>query len=119
MSHRNARLTLHGRRLIIRRHRAGWKQSHIAEAMGVSRKCVKTWIDRYAAEGEAGLADRSSRPHRIPRRTPPEVEQQVLTARQEHRRGPDWIGAESASPRARQPGSCAATGCRICASWTR
>ena len=94
MSHRNARLTLHGRRLIIRRHRAGWKQSHIAEAMGVSRKCVKTWIDRYAAEGEAGLADRSSRPHRIPRRTPPEVEQQVLTARQEHRRGPDWIGAE-------------------------
>ena len=25
------------------------------DAMGVSRKCVRTWIDRYAAEGEAGL----------------------------------------------------------------
>ena len=42
--------------------------------MGVSRKCVKTWIDRYAAEGEAGLIDRSSRPHSMPTRTSPDVE---------------------------------------------
>ena len=56
MSHRNARLTVHGRLLIVQRHRQGWPQAHIAKAMGVSRKCVKTWIDRYAAEGEAGLA---------------------------------------------------------------
>ncbi|SEP38095.1 leucine-zipper of insertion element IS481 [Amycolatopsis saalfeldensis] len=37
--------------------------------MGISRKCVKTWLDRYAAEGEPGLRDRSSRPHSSPRRT--------------------------------------------------
>jgi transposase len=55
VSHRNARLTVHGRLLIVERHRAGWKQAHIASAMGISRKCVKTWIDRYEAEGEAGL----------------------------------------------------------------
>ena len=40
--------------LIVERHRAGWAQAHIAKAMGISRKCVKTWVDRYAAEGEAG-----------------------------------------------------------------
>ena len=54
MSHRNARLTVHGRLLIVRRHQARWKQAHIAAAMGVSRKCVKPWIDRFDAEGEAG-----------------------------------------------------------------
>lgn len=54
MAHANARLTVHGRRLIIERARAGWKQAHIAAAMGVSRRCVKRWIERYRAEGEAG-----------------------------------------------------------------
>ncbi len=62
MSHGSARLTVHGRLLIVQRHQAGWRQAHIAAAMGVSRKCVKTWIDRYAAEGEPGLRDRSSVP---------------------------------------------------------
>jgi transposase InsO family protein len=98
VSHRNARLTFHGRLLIVRRHRAGWKQAHIAAAMGVSRKCVRTWIDRYAAEGEAGLQDRSSRPHSMPTRTPAEVEQRVLQGRREHRRGQDWLGAELGVP---------------------
>jgi leucine-zipper of insertion element IS481 len=30
--------------------------------MGISRKCVKKWIDRHDAEGESGLHGRSSRP---------------------------------------------------------
>ena len=37
MAHANARLTVHGRRLIIERARAGWKQAHIAAAMAVAR----------------------------------------------------------------------------------
>jgi transposase InsO family protein len=82
----------------VQRYRAGWPQAHIAKAMGISRKCVRTWLDRYAIEGEGGLHDRSSRPHRSPRRTPAEVEQQVLTLRGRERRGPDWIGAELAVP---------------------
>ena len=32
--------------------------------MGVSRQCAHRWVARYDAEGEAGLMDRSSRPHR-------------------------------------------------------
>ena len=98
MSHRNARLTVHGRMLIVQRHRAGWKQAHIAAAMGVSRKCVKTWIERHEAEGEAGLENRSSRPHSMPTRATLEVEQSVLAARAEHRDGPDVLGPKVGVP---------------------
>ncbi|WP_422934439.1 IS481 family transposase [Sinomonas sp. P47F7] len=98
MSHRNARLTVHGRRLIIERHRSGWKQAHIAAAMGISRKCVRTWILRYEAEGEAGLETRSSRPRSMPTRTAPEVEQRVLAARAERREGPDVLGPKVGVP---------------------
>ena len=100
MSHGSARTSLYGRRLIVERYLAGWPQAHIARAMGVSRKCVKTWIDRYTAEGEVGLIDRSSRPHSMPTKTGPDVEQQVLDLRLRERRGQDWIGAElGLSPR--------------------
>ncbi|MGY1749258.1 IS481 family transposase [Modestobacter sp. SYSU DS0511] len=98
MSHGNARLTVHGRKLIVDRHRAGWRQAHIAAAMGVSRKCVRTWIARHAAEGKTGLADRSSRPHCTPTRTSVEVEDRIIELRDRERRGPDWIGAELGVP---------------------
>jgi transposase InsO family protein len=98
VAHRNARTTIHGRRLIVARHRAGWAQAHIAAAMGISRKCVRTWISRYAAEGEAGLADRSSRPHTSPARTPAEVEDRIVDLRGRERRGPAWLGAELGVP---------------------
>ena len=98
MSHGNARTTVHARRLIVSRHQAGWPQAHIAKAMGVSRNCVRKWLDRYEQEGEAGLCDRSSRPHSSPRRTSAEVEQRIMKARRQSRRGPDWIGAELGMP---------------------
>lgn len=98
VSHRNARTTFHGRLLIVQRHQQGWKQAHIAAALGISRKCVHTWISRHAAQGEPGLWDRSSRPHRSPRRTTPDVEQQVVAARRAHRRGQDWLGPELGIP---------------------
>jgi transposase InsO family protein len=98
VSHGNARLTFHGRKLIVERHRAGWRQAHIAAAMGVSRKCVRTWITRYEAEGEAGLVDRSSRPHSSPRRTAAAVEDRIVELRRRERRGPAWIGAELGVP---------------------
>ena len=98
MSHANARTTFHGRLLIVARHQAGWRQAHIAAAMGISRKCVRTWITRFDDEGEAGLADRSSRPHTSPKRTPVEVENRIIELRGKERRGPDWIGAELGVP---------------------
>ena len=98
MSHGSARLTVYGRRLIVERYQAGWPQAHIAAAMGVSRKCVKTWIDRFAAEGEAGLVTRSSRPYSMPTKTSDEVEQKVLAARAAHREGPDVLGPKIGVP---------------------
>ena len=98
VAHGNARTTVYGRQLIVARHQAGWRKAHIAAAMGLSRKCVRTWITRYEAEGEAGLADRPSRPHTMPTRTPVEVEDRILELRRAERRGPDWIGAELGVP---------------------
>jgi transposase InsO family protein len=91
MSHGNARTTFHGRLLIVERSLAGWPKAHIATAMGISRKCVRTWVDRYVAEGEVGLHDRSSRPHSMPTRTPAALEGQIVALRRAERRGQDWI----------------------------
>jgi transposase InsO family protein len=63
-----------------------------------SRQCVSKWVKRYQAEGEDGLHDRSSRPHRLPSRTCERVEQRVLAAREAHRKGPDWLGPELGIP---------------------
>jgi transposase InsO family protein len=98
VSHASARTTFHGRLLMVRRHQAGWPKAHIAAAMGVSRKCVKTWVDRFVTEGEDGLVDRSSRPHRTPTRTPAQLEERIVELRRRERRGPDWIGAELGVP---------------------
>ena len=87
-SHGDARTTVQGRKLIVARYKAGWRQAHIAAAMGISRKCVRTWITRYKAEGEAGLADRSSRPHTSPTRTPTEVEDRIVVVRTSEGKGP-------------------------------
>ncbi len=82
------------RLLIIDRHRAGWPQAHIAKAMGISRRCVAKWISRFESEGEAGLADRSSRPHSSPSRTSAAVEASIVELRTRERRGRDWVAAE-------------------------
>ena len=99
MSHRNARLNFRGRQLLVHRVRTeGWAVAHAAKAQGVSRQCAHRWVARFDAEGEDGLHDRSSRPHTSPRRTPPEVEEQILASRVVERRGQDWIGPELGIP---------------------
>jgi transposase InsO family protein len=79
---------------MVQRYQAGWAKARIAEAMGVSRKCVHTWISRFEADGEAGLFDRSSRPHSMPTRTPRGLENQIVAWRRRHRCGPEEIGAK-------------------------
>jgi transposase InsO family protein len=60
--------------------------------MQVSRATATKWWRRYRAEGEAGLADRSSRPRRSPARTPAKVEKRVLRLRRSRKLGPARIG---------------------------
>jgi transposase InsO family protein len=99
VSHRNARLTFHGRLMLVQRVLVDERPvAHVAKELGVSRQCGHKWVARYRAEGEAGLWDRSSRPHRMPTRTPVEVEHRVLSARREQRRGPDRLGPELGVP---------------------
>jgi transposase InsO family protein len=99
VAHRNARLTVHGRRLIVHRVRElGMPVAHVAKAMGVSRQCAHRWIARFDDEGDTGLHDRSSRPHSMPTRTPADIEARTVAARTEHRRGQDWLGSELGVP---------------------
>jgi len=51
VSHRNARLTFHGRLLLVRRVREqGMPVAHVAKAMGVSRQCGPYWLGRFESE---------------------------------------------------------------------
>ncbi len=92
MSHRNARLTVHGRRLLVQRVLSGTPVAHVAAAMGISRATAHKWVRRWRAEGEAGLHDRSSRPHTTPHRTAAEVESRVCELRRDRKLGPARIG---------------------------
>lgn len=88
MSHRNARLTIHGRRLLVERVRSGRPVAHVAAEMGISRATAHKWVSRWRAEGDSGLVDRSSRPHSTPHRTPATVEARVCELRRTRKLGP-------------------------------
>ncbi|MER7828496.1 IS481 family transposase, partial [Streptomyces sp. NPDC096097] len=92
MSHRNARLTVLGRQLLVERVRSGRPVAHVAAEMGVSRATGHKWMRRWRSEGEAGLHDRSSRPRTTPHRTPAAVEAKVCDLRRVRKLGPARIG---------------------------
>ena len=85
--HKNARLTQLGRERIVRWAAEGRALSAIAVCVGVSLKTVHKWIARFAAEGMAGLADRSSRPHRLHRPTPAGRVEQIIALRRQRLSG--------------------------------
>ncbi|MEV5667175.1 IS481 family transposase [Streptomyces flaveolus] len=92
MSHRNARLTVHGRRILVERVLAGRPVAHVAAEMGISRPTAHKWVRRWRAEGDAGLHDRASRPHTLPHRTPAALEARVCRLRTSRKLGPARIG---------------------------
>jgi transposase InsO family protein len=77
--------------LLCQRIEAGWPVAHVAAAMGISRDRAYVWWRRYQADGVAGLADRSSRPHRSPTRTKASVERRIISLRRRRGRGPARI----------------------------
>ncbi len=71
--HANAALSLNKRRLLARRIvEERWSLTEAAAAAEVSARTAGKWAARYRAEGEAGLLDRCSAPHRVANRTPEE-----------------------------------------------
>jgi transposase InsO family protein len=72
-------------RLIVEQ---GWPPARAAERYDVSWRTATKWAKRYRDEGPAGMADRSSRPHRQPNRTPAPVVRKIVHLRRNHRLGP-------------------------------
>jgi transposase InsO family protein len=80
--HANAPLGPKGREtMVLRVIERGWSLAAAAEAAGVSERTCRTWRDRYLAEGEAGLWDRSSAPRSVPHRTPDELVEVIVLLR--------------------------------------
>jgi transposase InsO family protein len=93
MSHANALLTPRGRLLLARCVvEQGWTLQRAAERFQVSATTAARWAGRYRELGAAGMADRSSRPHRSPRRTPTRTERRIIKVRISRRWGPARIG---------------------------
>jgi transposase InsO family protein len=72
--HANARTCPKSRQEIVRRVLAGAPRESIAVQFAVSTRTVSKWVARFRAEGELGLLDRSSAPHRVRRTDPGRVE---------------------------------------------
>ena len=84
--HKHARLTLHGRALLVRRiTEEGLRPEEAAQAAGVSVRTAYKWLKRFREEGEAGLHNRSSRPARCPHALAAQTRQQLIDARKERR----------------------------------
>ncbi|WP_407341911.1 IS481 family transposase [Pengzhenrongella phosphoraccumulans] len=99
MSHANARLTPHGRWLLVQRVRVhGRPVAHVARELGVSRQCAHRWVARYDQLGRAGLLDRSCRPRANPRATPTRVVEAVVAERVRSRCGPDELSRTTGVP---------------------
>jgi len=93
--HPNSPLTVEGRRRMVRCVvDRGWTVAATAERFQVDAKTVRKWRDRFLGEGDAGLVDRSSRPHRSPNRTPRRLRHRVLYLRRKRRWGADHIAHE-------------------------
>jgi transposase InsO family protein len=84
-------LTIHGRKELIARVQCGRPVAHIAEEMGISRATAYKWWARWRREGDGGLYDRSSRPHRSPAQTPRRLERRIEQLRRQRKLGPARI----------------------------
>jgi transposase InsO family protein len=104
--HKNARLTVHCRGLLIERLYRGEPRAHVARRFAISVKTVQKWLRRYQQEGSSGLQDRSCRPRRSPSATARELSLAVVALRRQRL---TMLGI------ARQLGLSRSTVARICA----
>src|SRR3954469_4419255 len=88
--HRNAKLGLAGRYPLVSTVAEGMSLKQAAACFSVSPATAHRWWHRWRDGGRAlaSLADRSSRPHRQPRRRSAAGEEPILRARRETNLGP-------------------------------
>lgn len=82
-AHKNARLTVHCRELLIERLYRGESKAQIARRFAISVTTVQKWLHRYQQEGASGLQDRSCRPRTSPKATVRELSLAVLALRRQ------------------------------------
>ena len=80
--HKNAPHTPGGRERLIERVEAGESVASVAAGASMSERALWKWIGRYRREGRPGLEDRSSRPHRSPKRVQRVRERQIVRLRE-------------------------------------
>jgi transposase InsO family protein len=99
--HRNARLGLAGRRALVADVEAGLSCRAAARRRGVSPTTACKWWRRWSEappeqrQTLACLEDRSSRPHRSPRRLPVAEQARICAARRRSGWGPRLIAGET------------------------
>lgn len=77
--HRNAPLTVEGRRRLYRRiEEDDFSIAQAAESMNISRQTASRSCNRYRVSGIAGLEDRPRRPRRSLARTSARLERRVV-----------------------------------------
>lgn len=85
-SHKNARLTVYGREVLVRRVlEDGQRPREVAQAMAVSPRTVYKWLARYRKQGQPGLHDRSCRPRRCPHRLSERQRAEIIALRRQRR----------------------------------
>jgi transposase InsO family protein len=98
-THKNARLTVHGRVLLVNRIVGeGWRVAVAAQAAGCSTRTGYKWLARYRAGGARMLHDRSSAPAGCAHRLPPAKVAEIARLRRQRMTGPA-IARQLAMPR--------------------
>jgi transposase InsO family protein len=99
VSHGNAALTPRQRLRLARKViEEGWSVSAAADYFRVSYPTAAKWSKRFVELGPEGMADRSSRPHSHPNRTPQHLVKKIVHLRIKKRLGPVQIAGRLQMP---------------------
>lgn len=86
--HKNARLTpLRREEMALAVAKGQVSKAQASRLYGVSSKIVSRWVERFRAQGRAGMADRSSRPKISPRQTGQSLAERIVALRRQRRTG--------------------------------
>ncbi len=100
MPHHNSPMTPAGRHRLILLVDAGSSYREVAARLGVAISTISVWVNRWLSATDTQrddlscLSDRSSRPHRSPRRSNPRLEAKVARVRRRTGWGPRLIAGE-------------------------
>src|SRR6478672_10521715 len=96
--HENARLTPLGREHMVNMVLSGQTPKAVSKAVGVCPRTVRKWVDRFKAEGLAGLRDRSSRPDHLRQPTPQATVDRIEALRRQRLTGKAIAAETGVSP---------------------